>query len=472
MASQPPLGALPQILRCPFCDGRFSFEERPTPPFGRAEFGLLRCSCSVFPVVDGIPIIQRGPVGMLEHTRGTQQTESVSINTLVAQVERGDTSNALLNCLAVPESQGAWRSAIGWRLAHSRFASRIARALGNRKFRRHVLARRDTLGAREVLEFYYLSGGPLDPAMGHYFVRRFGQPRHLAALSLAATMASDAKPILDIACGIGHLEHYFGCRHDPAPVVGLDMNYYHLWIARHWMAPDAHFVCANADDGLPFADDSFASTVCSDAYHYIRNRRRLLDEIERCAVGRMVVLTRVGNAAVMPNEGAESTLADYLAEFGSAEVHAFDEAELLRRYLRRIDAFSPGPVRRDDLSESKWLSFAWNLLNRSKRSIASDAIAPHAVGQVGVNPIYSHEAGADGSLRLSFTFPMIWYAYENHAMLSYHPRVAILSPDELANLAAWNSRETLRTLVDSFVLLGLPHRFTQTDSSSASSSKS
>jgi SAM-dependent methyltransferase len=381
------------------------------------------------------------------------------VEALVERLRRGDGLDALLECLAVPELPRPWSSLPVRRLTQSRIARCAARIAGKRKLLSRVMTRRDVLGARDVLEFYYLSGGPLDPAMGHYFIRRFGQPRHLAALSLAATIPSGSKPILDIACGIGHLEHYFGCRKDAAQVVGLDMNFYHLWIARHWMAPTGRYVCANASDGLPFSDGCFAATLCSDAYHYIGNRPGLLGDIDRCAPGRMVVLTRVGNASVTPNEGVESTLADYLGEFGDVAVRVFDEAELVKRYQRRVDALSRPAKARKDLEESKWLSFAWNIPAPPERTIESDSVPPHAVGRVGINPIYTRRARPDGAWLLRFEFPIVWYAYENHAMLSYHPRTATLSTEQMAAVAAGRSDPSLRPLIDSFVLLGLPPRF-------------
>lgn len=453
------------ILRCPFCADSFEFDEKPGPALGRAEFGLLRCKCSTFPVIDGIPIIQRAPVCMLEHTHGTQETDGIGIDALIVLIEGGDTLDALLECVAVPEVPKTWRAALGWRVSHSRFVTRAARARSKKKFVAQVLTSRDVIGARDLLEHYYLSGGPLNPAMGHYFIRRFGQPRHLAALAMAATIASASRPVLDIACGIGNLEHYFCCRSDPAPVVGMDMNFYHLWIARHWMAPAANYVCANASDGLPFADDSFASTICSDAYHLIRNHAHLLHEVERCAPGRPVVLTRVGNAAVMPNEGVERSLELYLSEF-AASARAFDEDDLVKGYLLRLDAFSPPVQSKEDLGGSKWLSFAWNVPRTSLRTIATDTISPHAVGKLGINPIYVRAPGTDGALQLRFQFPLVWYAYENHAMLSYHPRLVALSRAQLENLSTWQGDPSMQKLVDAFVLLGLPFRFSEDGSRS------
>jgi ubiquinone/menaquinone biosynthesis C-methylase UbiE len=446
------------LLRCPFCGGPFAFDECPRPTLGRAEFGLLRCKCSEFPVLDGIPVIQRGPVGMLEHTRGRHESEPVPIAALVDGVRRGDAEKALLACLALPALPPRVAKTLGWRLTHARLGRRAARWYGERRFRRAVLVPRDEIGACEVLTAYFLSGGPLEPAVGHYFLRRFGQPRHLAALSLAASVPSTERPILDIACGIGHLAHYFGSRADRADVVGLDMNFYHLWIARHWMAPGGSYVCADASDGLPFADASFSSVICSDAFHYIGNRARLIREIARCAPQGSVILTRVGNAAVWPNEGDENTLGGYLDELGVPELHAFDEATLVRSYLRRVDPYAAAPPR-TDLEQAKWLSFAWNVPAHARRALATDAMPPHAVGRLCLNPMYAGSPGADGNVRLRFEFPLVWFAYENHAMLGYHPRQALVSRQQLATMRGGGNATELRALIDSFVLIGVPERF-------------
>jgi len=276
---------------------------------------------------------------------------------------------------------------------------------------------------------------------------------------MAVTVSSGSQPVLDIACGMGHLEHYLSRRHDATSAVGMDMNFYHVWIARHWMAPMSRFVCANAEDGLPFADGCFSAVICSDAYHYLPHRNRLLREIDRCAPGQRVVLTRVGNAAVMPNEGVESTLAGYLAEFGASDVRVFDEDALVRSYLTRSDVFQLPARPNIHLSESKWLSFAWNLSTGAQRTIAMDTVAPHAVGRLGINPLYVQSDEGDGGVRLTFQFPTAWYAYENHRMLEYQPLHVTASRDMISGRSRWQKDPALRRLVDSMVLLGLPDRF-------------
>jgi SAM-dependent methyltransferase len=192
---------------------------------------------------------------------------------------------------------------LGWRLSKGSLAIRLARARGKRRVLRELLASRDASSATEVFRFFYRPESPLDIAVGDYFSLRFGQPRHLVAVCLLAQLPTDDKPVLDIACGCGHLDHYLTSRIDPLSVVGVDLNFFHAWIARHWIALAGAFVCANATEGLPFADNSFSATICSDAYHCIPERAQLNAEVRRCAPGRPGIITYAGNVGVMPNEG-------------------------------------------------------------------------------------------------------------------------------------------------------------------------
>src|SRR5882762_7389502 len=91
-----------ELLKCPYCADPLVFTETPRPELGRAEFGLLRCRCSTFPVLDGIPIIQKAPVGMFEHTQGTSEIDGVSVQRLVELIGAGASEMALLECLSVP----------------------------------------------------------------------------------------------------------------------------------------------------------------------------------------------------------------------------------------------------------------------------------------------------------------------------------------------------------------------------------
>jgi SAM-dependent methyltransferase/uncharacterized protein YbaR (Trm112 family) len=452
-AALPLQESLLPLLECPRCRSGFSFQEFPRPEHGAGEFGILTCACNRFPVVDGIPIIQRGSVGVFEHTRGATEVEGIAMSELVNLIETGRPARALLNCLTLPVSVPLLRL-LGWR-----FSQRLGRYVGMRHLLAHTLSGRSTRSACDLFRFFYGTGRPLNPELAHYFIHRFAQPRHLAALALVANVPSATKPVLDIACGAGHLAHYFTRRSLPVPAIGIDMNFIQLWIARFWVAPMAHFVCTNVADGLPFAHNSFSASVCSDAYHYMTNRKLLVAEVARVNPGGMVILTRVGNREVMPNEGTERTLQGYAEEFGDVSATSFAESTLVQDYLHQRNPLASCHVRPGQLENSKWLSFVWNAPPKVMQHSTDEVDWPHAVGNLALNPIFTRSVTSAGDMQLRFEFPSAWFAYENHEMLSYHPRRAIVKRAQLEMLHQSHSDSAPAQLVKSFILLGLPQRY-------------
>ena len=50
-------------------------------------------------------------------------------------------------------------------------------------------------------------------------------------------------------------------------------------MAKHWIAPDADYVCADADAALPFPEGTFEGIVCSDAFHYFEDKSDLIKAV-------------------------------------------------------------------------------------------------------------------------------------------------------------------------------------------------
>src|SRR5205823_360748 len=85
--------------------------------------------------------------------------------------------------------------------------------------------------------------------------------------------APDARqPMLDLACGAGHLTYNLAQRIYPRRVIGADTNFASLYVAKLCTAPQAEFVCCDGEDPLPFRGGTFAAVFCSDAFHYLRNK--------------------------------------------------------------------------------------------------------------------------------------------------------------------------------------------------------
>lgn len=443
------------LLQCPGCGVSFDFRAVPTPKLARAECGVLSCRCAQYAVLDGIPILLSGRIGIFEHTTGATEVAGPTAAELVRLLVEGRGDEALVECLA-PPCWPVWLQRLRRRLASPSEPKSLVHWWGKRQTMA-LLRNRSSIAARDVFGVFF-SDETLSPDLGDYFIFRFAQPRHLAALALLSNLDEMDQPIVDFACGCGHLDHYLTCRPHPLRVIGVDLNFYHAWVARHWVAPRGHYICCNVAEGLPFRSGSVSATVVSDAYHYFPRREHFNREVERIAPGRIKILTRVGNRAIRPTEGAELSLHEYRAELGGANIRTFSECRLVRDYLARHDPLGSEPESENALEGSKWLSFVINPPAKPIVASARGGLSPHAVGHIGLNPIYAKSVVA-GQTKLWFTFPRPWYAYENHQMLEYHARVATISATDIEALRSGNWNSTLEELLDQFVLIGLPERF-------------
>ena len=422
-------------LRCSWCHDAFHYSEL------HSGYGILECHCDRWPVVDSIPIIQRTPVGHFEHTKNTVRYRSTDHLELVELIDARRFDEALLRCLIAPHTLPGLQRLIGWSLSHSKLVVGLWHRLDKAALET-LLTRRNALTATDLFEFFCNPSTPLGDGAREYFTYRFGQPRHLAALALIeSAIPPGPQPVLDIACGAGHLDHYLERRSNPTAVIGCDFNFFQLWIAKHWIARQSDFVCTDVRAGLPFADDAFSAAICSDAYHCIKDRRPLLSEIERCAPQKPLVLARAGNRSIRPNEGFETDIRGYLDEVPGAQV--FHDSGLVSDYLeRRV----PRPSSPDQAREHKWVSFVRNAAPAS----ALSAQWPHAVGQLVLNPIYRvhHEGDA---LHLRYHSPSDWFEFENGQMSTYLPRRLTVTREELQTPSESLIRQT--------VVIGVPDRY-------------
>ena len=440
------------MLRCPKCFGALQIEVVPLPEFGRNIFGTLQCDCSKYPVIDGIPIIGPLQIAPFNHMGENNTFDGTTPDELVELVIKGKQTEALIRCLA-PLIEARWITKM--RAFPGRW--KIAKLYGRLKTKK-ILANRDILCAQDILRFYFNSDS-LGQELGDYFVHRVTQPRHLAALALAEQMPRNSSPVLDVACGVGHLDHYLTSRQVSVDVVGIDMCFFQLWIAKHWVAPRSNYLCCNVTNGLPFASGVFKSAIVSDAYHLFKNRNVFVAELNRVSPKGIKIFTRVGNKLVMPNEGDEGTLQQYLDEIGDDACVTFSEGELVRYYICNTNPFGDAPSSHGVLSkESKWFSIISDPSHEILAKPNTDFCRPHLVGSISINPIYKLISQSVPT-RYRFEFPGIWYAYENHQMLEYHPRTVTLTEDVLEKISKNVTDDAVQGYIDSFVLVGLPERY-------------
>jgi SAM-dependent methyltransferase/uncharacterized protein YbaR (Trm112 family) len=457
-------------LRCPVCRQPLVFSEAPHQPAAlpnheqAGAYGVLLCDTHVYPVIDGIPVLRTGQVSVQDHMTGREEVAGPSVADLVETVQGPKPVEALVDLLAFPPALPLGLEQLPvLRLPFTRGPGNRAMVAARRAKVRHLLAAPIAeQTAQDWLELGYLRSRNVNRELYPYFLLRFGQPRYLASLSLATLLPTDGRPVLDLACGFGHLLHHLGSRANPVPTVGVDRNFFQLWVARRWIAPHSDYVCADAAKPLPFADDAFGAAVCTDAFHLFPNQRACLAELRRC--GGLVVIDRVGNGLLEPHD-VESELhpAGYVDLLDGAPYRMIGQRELVADYLA---GHGPALAKQKPLiefAEEKWLSMIIDPTGDSFVDHPDFATAPHGEGRLGVNPIYRVEHD-EQDVRLLFEFPSTWYAFENFDMLSYHSAGIRLSSTEFAAARAGKPGARTDDLVRRFVLIGMPERYARVSS--------
>ncbi|WP_409332615.1 class I SAM-dependent methyltransferase [Trujillonella humicola] len=233
-----------------------------------------------------------------------------------------------------------------------------------------------------------------------YFAHRWSDPTHLAGLALLQAHWPGGAPVVDVACGIGaHLREL--ARRGVADLLGVDVVWAKLWLARRFVCPSARYVCADLTAAPPFAVGGPAYVMCHDAFYFLRDKPAAAAAIHALAgPGGTVV---VGHAHVADPHGAPLTPEGYAAVLGAGLL--YDDAELTAALLA---GRPPRPAPAADLHASEAVALVAGAVPGPARADLGEPLPP-----LRPNPLYR-----DGVL----TWPSERYAAE------YGPRSAYLPP--------------------------------------------
>lgn len=481
-----------KFLRCPFCASSIELKPGAMEDEPGVSFGITVCiECAYeFPIVGGVLIIAEpgqllGAEAEAPAFRSGRGVSARALCRLIGDRRYTEAFSRLLNpatpnadLLVSPHSHAGAPGSAGTsdmvrpdphhapRISTD-LQGRLNRFSGGRLLRRarrrvgaFLLENRKHLTALDAMDLYMAQYSRAETAV--HFAFSFGQPRHLAALSIASLIKNREGAILDLACGPGHLTHYFCTGGDGnRPVVGVDRNFFRLWIARNFVAPGADFVCQWIDRPLPFSTGFFDSALCSDAFHYVLNKAGCIREARRVIVqDGLIGIVRFGNAAQEPREGHELTVEGYSRLLGDVPHVLVGEDELVASYLHRM-----GPDLRcgelpGELADQKWLSAVLSGAESVFRDHGPVGDWPHAEGRLALNPIYLLEGnGSSGEITMRFEFPSKWYGLENAGYVKYAPETVDVPREVLAALRAGERTEEVRELIDKFVVVGVPDRY-------------
>ena len=347
-----------------------------------------------WPVIDGI--------AFLRHDRRTLADEALR------HLDAGDPESA---CVCLLGDQDGW--------ARTPPPSEQAR--------REVVRRRDELTFRDAMAL--LAFGPV----ATYFAHRWSDPTFLSGLALAQAFSVEPAGgiVLEVACGAGHYLRAFG-----PEAVGGDLVFAKLWLARHFVAPEASLVCFDAARSWPFADKMAETVFCHDAFYFLPDKPFVAAEMRR--VGRRALVGHMHNALVDNlSAGAPMSPDAYASLFPGCRM--FDDAEMTAALMeeRVPQAATPSA-----LGNSAAVTLAWNTgLPGCAHGVLTSPPAGTALRR---NPLYQ-----GGRVR----WPSARYANEYAALATY--------PDmcDAPETARAGDDEQVDRLAQRRVLLDLPARW-------------
>ncbi|MEJ2888577.1 class I SAM-dependent methyltransferase [Actinomycetospora aeridis] len=219
--------------------------------------------------------------------------------------------------------------------------------------------------------------------VGDYFLHRDHDPSGLAVLALTAAHPPAGRPVLDLACGAGHLLRRLA-QHGERDLTGVDVVFAKLWLARRFVVPEhVALVCADLAHPWPVPVRRDAYVAAHDVLYFLDDPAAVLATAARHAGdGGAVVAAHCHNTGQpghpRPPE-AWAALLPGASCYGEEELTA---ATLERRLPRSAAA--------EDLADTEAVALA-----RDALAAPDDALLDPAPGaDLRPNPLY-----ADGARR-------------------------------------------------------------------------
>lgn len=440
-------------LLCPYCGSALS-QVFTGDHSTEGEFGVLRCECREYPLVSGIPILISGRLAgpgvtgktTIELIRARRYEEAL-LALLRPQFHRQGIGSPIRRILPSPVSNRLRRR-----------ANALAAAKWEKRVKSLLFAARESSTVRDLLGSYFGPIGQNTPDPLDYFFYRFGQPRQLTALSIATIAEPSAGPVLDLGCGPGHLTRFLCHRYDEGDVVGLDNHFFLLYVAKTMIAPEAIYICCDADIGLPFQKDSFATINCVNTFHFIHQKVNCVNEMQRVTrtdgLFLLLALRHSHIQAATPNTALPPS--GYARLWHGWQHITVSDRSILRCYLEKSTPDLTDETTEIDIETEPVISMIISQDARYFGESRQFADWPHASGHLALNPLYSKTKESPDGVEFERRYPSRFYAEENSESRDYLlPRVTI-SYDALSDLNSGTRSPALEDLVKHCVVLDMP----------------
>jgi SAM-dependent methyltransferase len=292
---------------------------------------------------------------------------------------------------------------------------------------RDLVANRERLSLREAMA--RLAWGPV----ADYFAHRWSDPTFLAGLALVEAHWNAPLRAFELACGIG--QHLRALAQRGVAVAGADVVFAKLWVARHWVVPEAELLCLDAAEPME-VEGGFDLVACHDAFYFLEPKASVLRWLRGLAGPRGVLAVGHVHNRDWPNlsAGAAVTAPEMAALFPDGVF--YDDAELTSAAVQgRVPAAAPAAA----LAAVEAFAVAAGPGLGAARAAMGHLALPRPGARLRRNPLYR----ADGAI----AWPSARYEREYGPRATYPLRAT--APETAvagAHTADWATRRELLDL--------------------------
>jgi len=419
-------------LICPFCGSGLGLDEVYEADQEEVFYGVVRCSCSLFPIINGILVLRESSISdrVIQKLKQGRMQEAVVVLTgsdFLARIGRflKFEQNKLFN----------W-----FRTTYERRQSRNFSA---------KISRNDFIRTIRTLKW---------GIWGEYVINRFVSDSYIGALPILAIIAEDTERLLDIACGLGHLSYYIRIKNPKCQITCLDRNFISLFLSQIFFDLKANHINLELNFPLPFKKEYFSSVICSDALHYFYSKRLFAQEVNRILKKDGISgLIHLHNARVHTGKGKPLKAEEYtvLFEEDGWHMNLLPEKELIRNMLWRNCISFPSLFPLEDIRNSLNISLILAKdKNWLKKNIKPDDIV-FLSNQTSLmfNPLYQVQNNNSKHIYLKRKKLSPHYKKENINTFDYFPERLELNRNDL------NDTAKIFELLKKFIVIQVPKRY-------------
>ncbi len=212
----------------------------------------------------------------------------------------------------------------------------------------------NTITLREAMQM--LNYGPV----ADYFAYRSVTPTFLSGLSLLQHVVQPSRPVLEVACGMGHFLSVLET--NGLSVTGIDLVFSKLWLARRYMKVQGSLICGDITQPAPLTTDQPTSVFCHDAFYFFEQQTELLNTLRSWAIGGPIAIGHVHTNAVNHHvAGFPRSFNDY-QRMATPNALFADDRRLVHHWLAQQPI---GPPDTDALSAAEAVAWVEGTINNT-----------------------------------------------------------------------------------------------------------